>query len=293
MAHIVELVIDAKAKLGEGPCWDKQTKRLYWVDIEGKYVHVYDSVTNINRSISVSQMIGAVVPRNENEVIVAAEDGFYILNLETEETKAIADPESHLPNNRFNDGKCDEMGRFWAGTMDRSFKKGQGALYCLDTDHKVATKWENVSISNGLAWSPDNRYMYYIDTPTRCVVRFDFDIEQAHISNPTTVISFSEETEGMPDGMTIDEEGMLWIAHWGGAQISRWDPSSGTQLDSISIPALNVTSCAFGGDDLSELFVTTARGEMTKEQLEKYPYTGGVFKVVPGIKGTRTYSYQG
>ncbi len=292
MLKKVELVIDAKASLGEGPCWDHQNQLLYWVNINDKRVCIFNPVTNENREIELNQLVGAIVPRTSGGAIVALENGFYSLNLTTESLKPIIDPEEHLPNNRFNDGKCDSRGRFWAGTMDKSKPKDQGALYCLDLDMKVVKKVDKVGISNGMAWSLDNEFLYYIDTPTRKVVRFNFNIDVGEISNSTDIIHFPED-EGSPDGMTIDEEGMLWIAHWGGAKISRWNPNTGKQIQSIPIPALNVTSCTFGGKDLDELYITTARIGMSDKQLEEYPFAGGVFKIKPGVKGLHTNFFQG
>ncbi|MFD1356715.1 SMP-30/gluconolactonase/LRE family protein [Fictibacillus halophilus] len=287
-----ELVIPAKADLGEGPCWDKQKGVLYWVNILGKTVNRYDPETKENKEIQVDQLVGTVVPRKSGGVVVAMEKGFYFLDLDTEKLTPITDPENHLPENRFNDGKCDPYGRFWAGTMSLSEEQGRGSLYCLHTDLKVEKKVGDLTISNGLAWSPDHKFMYLIDTPTKKVTRFDYDEETGKIANPVAVIQF-KEGEGAPDGMTIDEEGMLWIAHWGGARVSRWNPETGEQLLSIPIPALNVTSCTFGDSDLKTLYITTARKNMTEEQLREYPLTGGLFKVRLGIRGSVNYSYEG
>jgi sugar lactone lactonase YvrE len=287
-----ELVLPAKADLGEGPCWDSQNGVLYWVNILGKTVNIYDPETNENREIDVDQLVGTIVPRKSGGLAVAMEKGFYFLDLKTEQLTEIVDPESQLPENRFNDGKCDPYGRFWAGTLSLSEEQGKGSLYCLHSDFKVEKKVGDLTISNGLAWSPDHKFMYLIDTPTKKVTRFDYDGETGTIKNPVAVIEF-KEVEGYPDGMTIDEEGMLWIAHWAGAQVSRWNPETGEQLISIPIPALNVTSCTFGGADLKTLYITTARKNMTKEELEKYPLTGGLFKIETDVKGSPAYSFGG
>ena len=287
-----ELVIPAKAILGEGPCWDSDKKVLYWVNILDKKVNIYDPRSHKNREIQLGQMVGTVVPRRAGGLVVALEKGFHFLDLETEELTPIDDPESHLPENRFNDGKCDPFGRFWAGTMSLSEEMGQGSLYCLGTDLRVDKKREGLTISNGLAWSPDQKYMYLIDTPTKKVTRFDYNLKSGDIENPTEVIAFPEGV-GAPDGMTIDEEGMLWIAHWGGSQVSRWNPETGEQVSSIPIPSLNVTSCAFGGENLDDLYVTTARKNTSEENLDRFPEAGGVFKVRSGVKGLPAYTFNG
>ncbi|PEY38335.1 hypothetical protein CN354_10825 [Bacillus cereus] len=197
----LELVIDAKASLGEGPCWDEQKHLLYWVDILEKNLFIYNPITNTNREISFDQQIGCIAPDASGGVILAMELGFHSLNLETVELTLIHDPELHLPENRFNDGKCDPAGRFWAGTTDLYGINGAGSLYCLDTDFNVKKKLKNVNTSNGLAWSPDHTYLYFIDTPTRKVVRFEYDLHTGKICNPIDVI-FIPDGEGLPDEYT-------------------------------------------------------------------------------------------
>lgn len=288
----LELVMDAKAMLGEGPCWDNEKQILYWVDVLGKKIYIYNPITKANRIITLKQCISAIVPRNENEVVVALEDGFSFLNLITEKITPINDPEKHIINNRFNDGKCDAYGRFWAGTMNKSYVEGCGALYCLDTDFKVKRKLNNIGISNGIAWSLDNRFMYYIDTFTKSVCRFNYNIETGDIINRMEVINFQEE-EGLPDGMTIDAEGMLWIAHWGGSKISRWNPNTNMKIAQFEIPAINVTSCTFGGEDLNELYITTAKEGLKSEQLTENPFSGGLFRLKTTVKGISSHSFKG
>ncbi|WP_223701675.1 SMP-30/gluconolactonase/LRE family protein [Sutcliffiella deserti] len=292
MAGKLELVLDVKAALGEGPCYDSIQQLLYWVDILEKKVYIFDPATNENRSIQLEQYVGAIVFTTRNEAVLALENGFNYLNFDTEKVTPIDEPEIHLPNNRFNDGKCDASGRFWAGTMNKFNDKGQGALYCLDTNLKVQKKLDKVGLSNGIAWSPDNKFMYHIDTLTKKVCRFNFNVETGDIDTPIDVIRFPDG-EGSPDGMTIDEEGMLWIAHWGGSKVSRWNPATGQQIDSIEVPALNVTSCVFGGKDLNELYITTARTGLNKEQLNDYPLSGGLFRIKTDVKGSPSYAFKG
>jgi sugar lactone lactonase YvrE len=292
MKNEIELVVDAKASLGEGPCWDSQNQLLYWVDINNKKVCIYNPNTNDNKEIKLDQQVGAIVLRNSGGAILAMEKGFYSLDLETNTLQHIVDPERHIPENRFNDGKVDPQGRFWAGTMSQSAEEGKGSLYCLHTDVSYEKKVSHLTISNGLAWSPNHQYMYLIDSPTGKVSRFDYDLQTGDISNREVVIKFPEGVGG-PDGMTIDEEGMLWIAHWGGARISRWNPDTGKQIDEIAIPALNVTSCTFGGADFNELYITTARADTGEEDLAKYPHAGGVFKIVTDTRGGPSYSFKG
>lgn len=288
----VELVLDAKAVLGEGPCWDGKNGLLYWVDIEGKKLHFYNPSTGADKEIEVGEMIGAVVPREAGGVVVVLESGFYFLDPEDGKLAQIADPESDFPGNRFNDGKCDPDGRFWAGTLNLSGKEKQAALYRLDTNHKVTKKLSNLSLSNGLAWSPDNRFFYLIDTPTKRVTKYRYYVETGEISDPEAVIEFLEG-EGFPDGMTIDAEGNLWIAHWGGGKVTNWNPETGELLQTVEVPALNVTSCAFGGEELNELYITTARNGMNEAELAQYPHAGGLFKVRTAVKGMPANQFKG
>ncbi|TVY10793.1 SMP-30/gluconolactonase/LRE family protein [Paenibacillus cremeus] len=288
----LELVWDGKAVLGEGPAWDHRSGQLVWVDIQGRRVHLFNPADGINRTIELNQMIGAAVPRAEGGLVLALQHGFHTLDLETETLTPLADPESDQPGNRFNDGKCDDAGRFWAGTMDMKEGKPAGSLYCLEKDGTVRKTVEGVTVSNGIAWSHDNRTMYYIDSPTKKVVAYDFALETGELSNPRTAVVIAEG-EGMPDGMTIDSEGMLWVAQWDGWQVSRYNPATGDKLDTIHVPAARSSSCAFGGENYDELYITTARVGLSEEQLASQPHAGGLFRVKLGVKGKPTAFYGG
>ena len=288
----LELVVDAKAVLGEGPSWDAKQKQWYWVDIMSKRIHRDDPQTGKNETIELDQPVGAVVPTREGDLIAAMQNGFYRISEDGSQITPLGDPEEDKPDNRFNDGKCDVTGRFWAGTMAMKGGGPVGALYTLEKDGTIVKKLDGVTISNGLAWSPDNKTMYYIDSPTRRIDAFDFDKDSGQIVNRRTVISFPGE-EGVPDGMTIDAEGMLWVAHWGGWKVWRFDPNSGRVLDEIPVPAAHVTSCCFGGEDGNELYITTARIGLSDEELEKQPHAGGLFRIRTNVKGAPTYEYGG
>ncbi len=286
----MELLVNEQAILGEGPTWDEARQVLYWLDIMGKKLHIYDYAKGTNQTIKLDQMPGTIVPRESGGAAIALQEGFFFMDLETEQLEPIADPERHLPDNRFNDGKCDPKGRFWAGTIHLEGKEHTCALYCLDTNLEVEKKISGVTNSNGLAWSPDETAFYYIDTPTLKVRAYDYDAETGNITNPRDVIHFPED-EGFPDGMTIDEEGMLWIAHFSGSKVSRWDPNSGRQLSSISVPAKHVTSCTFGGPDLDELYITTAKLDDTN--MDEFPHAGGLFRIKTGVKGLPAFRFNG
>ena len=292
MSQSAELVIDARAVLAEGPVWHAQRQLLYWVSILAGEVHVYDPATNEDRAIDVGQLVGTVVPRKSGGVIVALHHGIASLDLVTGDLKVLADPEADQPGNRFNDGKCDPAGRFWAGTMSLSYVEGAGSLYVMDADLSVRPMLRDVTISNGIVWSPDRSTMYYIDTPTCEVSAFDYAVETGAISNRRTAVRIPKDLGG-PDGMTIDAEGKLWVAVWGSGAVSRWDPESGEMLGAVSLPVTAVSACAFGGPNLDELYVTTAREGMDEQALAEQPHAGGVFRVKPGVCGVEAFEFAG
>ncbi|MET3504600.1 SMP-30/gluconolactonase/LRE family protein [Halalkalibacter oceani] len=286
------LRIDAKSLLGEGPCWDGKSQRFYWVDILGKTVHCFQPETETTEVTEVGDLVGAVVVREQGGLLVATQTGFYTLDEATGEAELISNPEPELADNRFNDGKCDPAGRFWAGTMDIDEQKPSGSLYVLHPDRTVEQKLSDITISNGLAWSSDRKTMYYIDSPTKQVNAFDYELATGEITNKRVVVTIPEG-EGIPDGMTIDQDDMLWVAQWGGYKVSRWNPRTGERIGEVAVPAKQVTSCCFGGEQLDELFITTARRGLSEEELQRYPHSGGVFHIKPGVKGTPSYSFKG
>ncbi len=289
-----ELVADARAILGEGPWWDARAGILYWVDIGGRRLHAHDPSGEPDRSVDLGKKPGTVVGRaaasGKPSLLIALEDGFAFVDPDSGATEPLFDPEADRRGNRFNDGKCDSRGRFWVGSMDDSESGARtGALYRLGPDLGCERVLDGLGISNGLAWSPDDRTMYFIDTPTRRVDAFDFDREGGVISNRRTAFEIPQEM-GFPDGMTIDEEGMLWVALWMGWGLGRWDPRGGRLLERLDLPAARVTSCAFGGPGMDRLYVTTAGagpGEASQ------PHAGGLFACEPGLKGASSTPFAG
>lgn len=287
----MELVLDSKSELGEGALWNNKTGELIWININGEILNFYNPQLNNNKEMFTGQKIGTVVPATSGKVIVALEEGIYSLDPATGTKDLIGNPEENVEGIRFNDGKCDPQGRFWAGTMSTQGEKEAGALYRLDADSNIYKMVDKVSTSNGIVWSNDNRFMYYIDTPTQQVMRYDYENESGNISNPQVVVEVSKEM-GAPDGMTIDEDGNLWIALWGGSAVGCWNPESGKLLHRIDVPAKNVTSCAFGNDNLETLYITTARVGTSEEELKQFPKAGGLFKIKPGVKGVEASFYK-
>ena len=294
MVNQLEVLIESQAHLGECPCWHQEKQLLYWVDSTKKQLHVYQPETKTDRTIQLEKLVGCVVPRKSGGVVLGLEDGFAALDLETEKLTYLADPESDLPSNRFNDGKCDPAGRFLAGTMDKDQKKGTGSLYLLDRNLTVKRLWDNLTVSNGMGWSPDYSTMYLIDSPTKKVFAFDYDLTTGNISNRTVAVTIPD-TEGYPDGMTTDTEGNIWVALWAGFKVTRWNPKTGELLQNIYVPAPNVTSCTFGGANMNELYITTARKDMDKNpaQLDYYPKAGSVFRFKTDTIGMRNFEFGG
>ena len=292
MSHSADLILDAQAALGEGALWDAKRQVLLWIDIMKSQVHLYDPATEHNRTIQIDQMVGTVVPRRSGGLMVAVHHGFASLDLETEQMQIVADPEHDLPTNRFNDGKCDPAGRFWAGTLSLEGTRGACTLWRLDADLSVHKMLSGVSVSNGIVWTADRMTMYYVDTPTRQVDRFDYDHETGAIGNRRVAVRIPEGM-GFPDGMTIDSEGMLWVCLWQGGKVSRWDPANGTLLQTVDLPTANVTSCAFGGENLDQLYITTAQSVNIKGQIEQQPLAGGLFRADVGVTGVPAFEFAG
>ena len=292
MSKQAELLVDFHAKVGEGPLWDEQAQVLYWVDIMGHQLCVFDPATGANTTIDVGQPVGTVVVRQQGGLMLALQHGLAAFDLQTRESTILADPEAHLPGNRFNDGKCDPAGRFWAGTMAFAATEGAGSLYCMDTDLRVRRVLGQISIANGIVWSLDHRTMFFIDSLKRDIRAYDYEQDTGAITNERVVCRFTEEI-GLPDGMAIDEEGMLWVAHYNGSRVCRWHPADGSLLQTIPLPVSRVTACAFGGPGLDQLFITSASQGMSPADWQQEPHAGGLFVCEPGVRGVPSYRFGG
>jgi sugar lactone lactonase YvrE len=280
------------ALLGEGPCWHEGEQVLYWVDIWGKSLHCFDPSSGEDRKWELGQYVGTVAPRARGGLILALENGFAFFDPSTGEIDHLP-PVDEDAETRFNDGKCDPSGRFWVGSMDNVDEaRPLGALYRVDHDGEVHVIERQITISNGLAWSPQGHEMYYIDSPTKRISAYEYEPETGEVSGKRTVITLNDE-QGFPDGMTIDAEGMIWLAHWGGQRICRWDPATGNVLETYPTPAPHTSCCCFGGADLQDLYITTARKGLTPEQLEQYPQSGHLFRMRTDVVGAPTYAYGG
>lgn len=284
---LAELEYETKSLLGEGAFWNYKTQELYWVDIEGKQLNIYNPTTKNNRSISMPSLIGTVVPYKENEAVVALVDGIYKVNLLTEEVTLLSDVEFNMPENRFNDGKCDPNGNLWVGSMHFKQSRPNASVYKVNEQGETIKMIDSVTISNGIVWTKDTKTMYYIDTPSANIMAYDFDPDTSTISNGRVAVKVSKE-DGFPDGMTIDENDMLWVGMWNGNAIAHFNPKTGELIDKIKVPAHNVTSCAFGGKNLDILYITTSSLDMSEEEQKAYPLAGSIFKAKPGVKGVES-----
>ena len=275
---------NTRSQWGEGPLWWRGA--LYFVDIEGHRVHRLDPADGSEKSWDVGQRVGTVVPRESGGLVIAGDHGLFFLDEESGQLTAIADPERDKPDNRFNDGKCAPDGRFFAGTISLVRKTGDARLYRLDPDLTLHEAFGPVTTSNGIVWSADGKTVFYIDTPRREVLAFDY--EDGHLRNLRSVVS-TAHLDASPDGMAMDAAGNLWIAFCHGGCVACFDPESGAELRRIELPCLETTACAFGGPDLADLYVTTGIHKSVVEE-----HAGRLFVIRGlGVRGLPANAFAG
>ncbi len=284
-----ELVVNFGSVVGEGPVWDARIGRVAWVDIPGARLYL-TAPGGETTTIQLASPIGSVVLRASGGYVGALADGFWAI-ADDGMVERLADVQSERPDLRFNDGKCDPQGRFWAGTMALDHRDGAGALYRLDTDLSVHRMVDDISISNGLDWSQDSRTMYYVDTHTQRIDRFDFDPASGAIDGRRPFVAI-DPADGSPDGLTIDAEGGIWLALWDGWVVRRYLPD-GTIDREIRLPVSEVSCPVFGGADLDELYITTAWEQLSEEQHAAEPLAGGLFRARPGVRGRAATAFAG
>ncbi|HEX7496902.1 MAG TPA: SMP-30/gluconolactonase/LRE family protein [Candidatus Limnocylindrales bacterium] len=289
-----ELVLDAHAELAEGPLWDVERQVLWWVDITAGRVHRFDPATGADAVVEIGRPVGCVALCEDGGLVVAAPEALLALNPETGVLEPIARFAPGPVPLRCNDGTCDPQGRFWIDRLALDRAPGASSLVRLGAPGPVSewTGFETVlrglTIPNGLDWSADGKRMYFVDSPTRVVSVFDFDATSGAIANgrPFAHVdtSLGLPASAVPDGLTVDEEDCLWVAVWGGGCVLRFT-ADGSLLARIDIPVARVSSCAFGGTDLTELFITTAWEDATPDELAAQPSAGGIFRARPGVRG--------
>jgi xylono-1,5-lactonase len=284
----VTCVADVQAVLGEGPVWVEREHALYWVDIQGsKVFRLHDGDV---RTWDTPIRVCSLAPRASGGFVAGTEDGIFFVDLDSGRFEPVADPEADRPGNRFNDGKVDRAGRFWAGTMDDKERDSAGTLYRLDPDLRCTDIDHGYRITNGPAFSPDGRLMYHSDTARQVTYVFDVD-DAGNAANRREFARFAAD-EGFPDGMTVDAEGCLWIAFWGGWCVRRYSPQA-ELMRKLELPAGQITSCAFGGEGLRTLFVTSARRGLEGTELARQPFSGGLFAAQVGVAGIAEVPFAG
>lgn len=280
-SHGFKVVVDADPRVGEGPVWDADRGELVWVDILGGCVHRTQTGSGSTRTYRLATYVGAAAPASDGGFVVATSEGFGYLD----EDGVFDSRLEFLPSGaRMNDAKCDPRGRFWAGSCAMDFTPGGGALHILEPDWSVRTILEGLTLPNGLDWSPDGRTFYLVDTVDRAVYAFGFDPEAGEICEQRTLIAFEPELAGLPDGMCVDAGGDLWIALWGGRAVVRVS-AAGELLETLEVPVVQPSSCAFGGAELAVLYVTSAREGLPENEI-------GLDGCVLGLASTGTRGQQ-
>ncbi len=290
-----EQVCNSQATLGEGPIWDPRFEAYWWIDIIEQKLFQFAPETRSNTEWQLNQMPGAVVSRTSGGLMLSLQNGFGSFDPTSGKVEMFGDPESDKPDNRFNDGKCDPAGRFWAGTMriDDHLDIFTGSLYSLEKDRQIKKRWgSDIGVSNGIVWSKDATRMYLVDSPRRKIYRFDYDLSTGQIENRVCVFRAPVEL-GFPDGMSIDTDDKLWVAFWGGWCVAQICPESARILTKVSVPVSAPTACAFGGLNLDQLLITTASQGLNAVERRQQPMAGDLFIVGVKTQGMIQPEYAG
>jgi len=283
--------LDVGARLGECPQWNVAEQALYWVDIDAPSLNRFDPATGRNVALPMPASIGCYAFRARGGFVVALRDGIWFADATGRLGRKVADAPYDPAHHRFNDGRCDRQGRFFAGCMDESRASSDASLWRLDADLTFTKVLDGVMVSNGLAWSPDGLTMYHADTPTHVVHAFDYDVASGEPSNRRVFTRWSGETD-RPDGATVDAEGCYWTAFFRGGKVLRVSPR-GETLAEYPVPAMCPTMCAFGGPDLRTLYVTSARKQREPDELARLPQSGGIFSMRVDVPGLPEPSFAG
>lgn len=288
----VECVTEGRALLGEGPSWSPRDGVLYWVDILTPSIHSFDVQTGHDTEHKLGAMVSVAIPKSTGGLLVATPGGLMTFDSETKGLTLLCHPESDRAGNRYNDGKCDRMGRLWIGTLDMGAAANRGNLFRVESDGSWKKMDTGFTVANGLGWSPDNKLMYFADSPRRIIHVYDFDLLAGTISNRRPFVTL-DTTDGTPDGLTVDEEGCVWVAVWDAWRISRFSPD-GKELLRISMPVPRPTSLCFGGPALDTLYVTSASVRLNEQALKTAPLSGSLFSIrIPGVRGLPETAFAG
>jgi sugar lactone lactonase YvrE len=289
----VRCVLKWDAIVGESPLWHPQERRLYWVDIQGKKVHRFDPESGRNETFNLPDLVTCLAFRKTGGLLLTLRKNFAFFDPGSGELEMLAAVEADKPNHRFNDGRVDPQGRFWAGTMgDPAWDQPVGSLYRFDPDQTVTRMCAQVICSNGTAWSPDGRTMYYTESFRYAIFAYDFDSATGSITNRRTFAEVDRKLGAFPDGLCVDAEGFVWSNQVGIGRVVRYDPAGRIER-LIQLPVPRAVGCTFGGDDLGTLFITSARETMTPQQLQNAPLSGSVFAVNSGVRGLVAIPFEG
>ncbi|MDO9403738.1 MAG: SMP-30/gluconolactonase/LRE family protein [Polaromonas sp.] len=287
----VRCVTEATALLGECPTWSPRDGALYWVDILTPSIHCLDMARGTETETKIGTMVSVAIPKATGGLLVATPGGLMTFTDASTPMSLVCHPEDRV-GNRYNDGKCDRMGRLWVGSLDMGTAANRGNLFKVEADGSWEKMDEGFTIANGMGWSPDNTVMYFIDSFRRTVYAYDFDLRAGSIANRRALITLTEE-EGVPDGLTIDSDGCLWIAIWDAWHVSRYSPD-GQEMMRVRMPVPRPTSCCFGGPHLDTLYITSASIRLNAEALAAAPLSGSLFSIqIPGVRGLPEASFAG
>jgi len=288
----VECVVDAKAALGETPVWSANENRLYWIDCMNSAIHLYDPDTAADALLpaAIDSYLGSIALRADGGLLILAGKSLWALDTDATAPRRLAAVEADLADNLVNDGKCDPAGRFWFGTMHGAVSEPSGALYRFD-GREVVEFDRGFLCANGLGWSPDGKTFYLVDMMPGKVLAYDYDTRRGTIANRRTLFTVPA-AEGMPDGLCVDSEGGIWIAHWDGWCISRWSPE-GQRLLTLQVPVQRPTCPVFGGPGLGTLYLTSSAADLPAESLARGPQSGGLFAIDAGLRGAPIAPFAG
>lgn len=292
-AHSAQPAVFVDAHLGDGPLWLADEGALMWIDLFGRRLHRHEPGSGRNTVVDLVRTVGAIAPRRGGGLAAATEDGFAHLDPESGRLDLVHPVIAHDDTLRMNDGKADAAGRFWAGSMAKAQTPGAGVLHRLDADGSVHDVLRGLTIPNGLDWSADGATMYFIDSRRGGVDAYDFDLATGDLGRQRRVVQIPDDTTApcrmtVPDGMTLDEDGNLWVAIYGAGEVRCWSPD-GTLRHTVHVPAATTTSVAFGGSELDILFITTA-AIFREGHRHRGPTDGSLFAVRPGVHGRAPFA---
>ncbi|MBC7380277.1 MAG: SMP-30/gluconolactonase/LRE family protein [Burkholderiaceae bacterium] len=280
----VQCVAETRSMLGEGPIWSPRDNALVWVDIFTPSIHWYEPLADVDKELKLGSMVSIAIPKSTGGLLVATPTGLMTLDITSKKLSMFCHPESERPGNRYNDGKCDRMGRLWIGTLDMATAANRGSLFKVNADGTSEKMDSGFTVANGLGWSPDNQTMYFTDSARKIIYAYDFDLRAGAISNRRPFVTFAPD-DGMPDGLTVDEEGDVWVAVWDAWRVSRYS-ADGAETMRIRMPVPRPTSCCFGGADLETLYVTSGSVRLDQAALDAAPQSGNLFAIrIPNVRG--------